>query len=317
VIVISADQVFELLPMPAAIDAVRHGFELLAAGRVSQPPRQALDDGSVLLMMARVEDHDERVVKVISVTPANAERGLPTISATVILIDGATGATTALLDGAAVTALRTGAAAGVATDILASPGARSMAMLGAGAQAPSQIRAVVAVRGIEEVRVWSRAEARSRQLVARMATEFPDIAFKAGTIEQAIDRADIITCATRATTPLFDQRRLSGRVHINAMGAYRLDMVEIDPAIYGAAEIVAVDSIAAAREEAGDLVTALDRGLMSEDTIRLIGSIDGIRAEPLTGTTVFKSVGVAVQDWVTARAVSQAATASNSILAPR
>lgn len=314
-IVVPAALVFELLPMPEAIAAVRRGFELLAAGNVAQPPRQALDDGSVLLMMARVDGHDERVVKVVSVTPANAARGLPTISAFVLLIDGATGRAEAFLDGAAVTALRTGAAAGVATDLLAPRDSRVMAMLGAGAQAPFQIRAVAAVRRLEEVRIWSRSQDRSRRLADAMERDLPSIKFVVvDSVDGAVEGADVVTCATRAVTPLFERRRLTGRVHVNAMGAYRLDMVELDPEVYAAADVVAVDSLEAAREEAGDLVAALDQGLVSTDSIRLIGALEGIDVEALRGITVFKSVGVAIQDWVTARAVCEAARSQGSTL---
>ena len=207
------------------------------------------------------------------------------------------------MDAAALTALRTGAASGLATDLLADPASTVLAMLGAGDQAPDQVAGVCAVRPIREVRVYSRRSRRSRELCDRLQASYPGIAFApAASPEQAVNGADVICAATRATTPLFQAADLRRRVHINAIGAYRLDMSEIAPDVFGRADLVVIDQLDATLAEAGDVVAALHDGRLRRADLVEIGALLTGAAAPANraaqrGLSIFKSVGIAAQDW--------------------
>ena len=168
---ISGSLLRDLVPMRDAIDAVRHAYMKVSAGAIEQPTRLALKGGSALAMLARDSGSGATVLKALTIRPDNPKAGRPAIQALVVLFDGAPGAPSALIDGRSLTALRTGAASGVGTDLLAAEDARTMVMIGAGAQSADQIRAVCAVREIREVRVVSRTADSAQNLMSRMASE--------------------------------------------------------------------------------------------------------------------------------------------------
>ncbi|MDQ7028529.1 MAG: hypothetical protein Q9O62_01475 [Ardenticatenia bacterium] len=157
--VLTAEDVQRALPMSACIEAMRGAFAQLAAGEVDVPLRTRLvtPDGITLFMPAYLKQNHALGQKIVSVYEQNARRGLPTISAIVILLDATTGRPKAIVDGTALTALRTGAASGLATRLLACPESAVLTLFGAGAQAPAQVEAVLAVRPIREVRILSRS----------------------------------------------------------------------------------------------------------------------------------------------------------------
>ena len=292
--------------MRSAIDAVSEGFIALSSDKVDQPERLALADGSLLAMAARVSGRGA-VAKVVSVTEANRRLGLPTVQALVIWFEESTGEPIAIIDGAAVTALRTGAASGVATDLMAPAGSSTLAMIGVGDQALDQINAVVEVRPIREIRVASRSVATARNFIAAVGESYPDVTFHvtAG-VAEAVHGADVICTATTSLEPLLHLEDIPAHCHINAVGAYRPDMCEVSGGVLGAARTIAVDQIAAALTEAGDVIQGVRSGVIDVGDLVDLGTLlkSGFQRD---GITVFKSVGVAVQDWaVAAIAVARA-----------
>lgn len=296
-----AAAVTEALPMHELLDAVEGAYRGVAEGRDRSPLRThvALADGDLLLMPGIVEGATGSTVKVVTVRPGNAAHGLPTVQATVLWIDAA-GTPRAILDGATLTAMRTGAASGVGTRLLARTDAAVLALLGAGAQAPWQVRAVASARPIHELRVYARTAATREAFAAAMAAELgPRMTVVAtATAKDAVRGADIVCCATTSSEPVFDAQWLRPGVHVNGIGAYRPGMVELPPAAFGRAAIVAVDARSAAMAEAGDLLAALEAGELTADRVVELGSIgpEWAAGRDPGAITVFKSVGLAAQD---------------------
>jgi ornithine cyclodeaminase/alanine dehydrogenase-like protein (mu-crystallin family) len=278
------EELRERLPMAAAIEAMRVAY----GDDREVPQRVAL--GVSLFMPGRAGPHTG--IKVVSTVPGNPV-GL-------VAAFGPDGSPLGLVDGLTLTAIRTGAGAGLATALLAPPEARVLAMLGAGAMAPDQVDAVRTVRPIERVLVWSRTRARAQALVDRIGpgaevAESPDAAVAA---------ADVVTTATPATTPLFAAAAVGPTVHVNAIGAFTPAMAELPPPLLHAAWVV-VEDRAAAAQEAGDLLQA-DRAPDAE-----MGDLLAGRATPPPGTpTVFKSTGIASMDVAAAVAALRAPPAS-------
>jgi ornithine cyclodeaminase/alanine dehydrogenase-like protein (mu-crystallin family) len=268
--------------------------------------RVELPNGDLLLMPGVRDGGAGATVKLVTVTPGNAERGLPTIHALVVWLDAETGRPLALIDGETLTAMRTGAASGVATRVLARNDASTLALLGAGAQAEWQLRAVLAARPIRRVRVYARGAAGREAFAARMAELAGIEVVAAESAEAAVREADVVCCATTSSEPVFDAAWVAPGAHINGIGAYRLDMVELPPELFARASLVAVDSRAAARAEAGDLMAAVGGGLVAEEAVVEIGSIgaDWAATRPADAITAFKSVGLAIQDVAAAELIA-------------
>ncbi len=290
--------------MAVAIEAVAGGFAALSAGTATVPlrTRVALGDGAVgLTMPAALRTSPYHAVKLVNVVPANPRRGRPLVTALVLLFDAVTGDTLALIDGESLTALRTGAAGGVAARILAAPAAAVAALFGAGVQGREQLLALVAVRPIALVRVVTRSPAHAAALL-RWAAERPELAgvrLETATAEAAVAGAAIVVTATSSATPVFAGDRLTAGVHVTAVGAFTPGTRELDDQTIRGATVF-VDQRDAALAEAGEL-TGLGPG-----DVREIGEVLGGVAPGRTGVderTVFKSVGNAIQDLVVATAV--------------
>ena len=295
------------ISMAELLDAVESAYRDVAAGRDRSPIRSRLPlgEGDLLLMPGLREGGDGATVKIVTVISANAARGLPTVQATVVWLDAATGRPRAILDGETLTAMRTGAASGVGTRLLARPDASRLAMLGAGRQAEWQVHAVLAARPIQGVAVYARSPGARATFAARMAEATGLPVEPVDTAKAAVEDADVICCATTSSEPVFDAAWLRPGAHVNGIGAYRLGMVEIPPAAFGRATLVAVDSRAAAREEAGDVMAAVDAGSVAERSLVEIGSVsrDWAESRDADAITVFKSVGLAIQDVAAAEIV--------------
>lgn len=277
--VLSANETRQSLPMHDAIDAMRSAF----GPDVQIPLRQSV--GNSLVMPGRVGDHVG--MKVVSTVP-----GKP--SGIVVVFDGE-GVPVGIVDGPAITAIRTGAIAGLATDILAPSDASRFSMIGAGAMARDQIAAVLAVRDVDTITVWSRERTKACALAKEVGGTCAD------TPDEAVSGATIVTTATPSTRPLFNDSALGQHVHVNAIGAFTPEMVEL-PAAFVRDAYVVVDDIEAAAAEAGDLILAN----RTPDA-----SMSELLTDPLPqhhGRTLFKSVGVASQD------VAAAVTALNNAL---
>jgi ornithine cyclodeaminase len=316
-IFISGARLRELVPMRDAISAVRIAFEKVSNGRIEQPTRLVAAGGAAVAMLALDSDSGNSVVKALTVRPDNPGAGRPAVQAVVIYFDGRTGTPEAVLDGTSLTALRTGAAAGVATDLMADPKARVLAVIGAGGQCADQVRAVCSVRPIAEVRIASRTYENSVDVAKRLQDEFPKLKFSAATTNtQAATGADVICTVTGASQPLFGEEGLASNVHINAMGAFTPTMCELPPEVLRKACVVAVDELEAAEAEAGDLLQAVAGGYLKwADVVELGAIARGLR--PRAGWTVFKSVGIGAQDLEVAElAVSRARVGTPSESTP-
>lgn len=304
--VLSDGDVRRAITMAEAIKVVRDAYVQLSAGEAVVPLRTSLrvwsQDGVTLFMPAYLATSEALGAKIVSVFPENPKQGLPTIHAVVFVIDPTTGCPMALMNGAYLTALRTGAASGVATDLLCRSDARVAAILGAGAQARTQLEAICTVRPIEKVWVYDLAPETAVAYVEEMRVHgapIPADLLIAGSAAQAVCEADVICVATTSLRPVFDDADLKPGVHINGIGSYRPDMQEIPAKTVLRSKLV-VDSRSASLAEAGDLVVALKEGLITEGHVH--GEIGEVAAGRVPGresyeeVTLFKSVGVAVQD---------------------
>jgi len=317
-LVLTRRDVQELVPMSRAIELVKQAFRDLSLGRAQSPLRTPLEvvdhNGTVLFMPAFVPSTGGLGLKVVSVFPDNPRlHSKPTIHAAVLTVDPMTGEPSALLDGTYLTALRTGAASGAATDLLARHDAETLLIIGAGAQGPTQAWAVLTVRPIRKVYVYDRNYEAAATFGDRLRQLMPDCSAEVIPIEDpltVLPRVDVICTATTAREPLFPDKLVPAGVHINAIGAFTPEMQEIPPETVARAYVV-VDALSAALAEAGDLIKPLRAGLINEEHIRtelgqiVAGDRPG-RTSP-EQITLFKSVGNAVQDLaVAAEAVSQA-----------
>lgn len=281
------------LALTAVISAVREAFIDFHHGDFDLPVRVSFGDGRILTMPVHHRPSGTAVVKVLRIEP-NRD---PAISGVIVWTAENR---EAVFDAAELTAIRTGAASGVATDLLAAPDAAVMTIIGAGAQAYHQVAAVLAVRPIREVRISVRTRLRADALVARLRETHPDVRTTVvSDLPLALRDSDILTCATSATTPVFDAADLPARIHINAVGSYRLDMRELPAEAFAGADVV-IDSWDAVREEAGDLMPALRSGHLHEASVSELGARLHDNTGPRAPRTIFKSVGLAIQDWAAA-----------------
>jgi ornithine cyclodeaminase len=304
--IISREEVKSAISMAQAIETVKSAFAQLSRGRARVPIRTQLGiplhDGVTLFMPAYLEETDELGMKMVSVFSGNIEQGLPIINAMVTLVDPETGLPTAIIDGTYLTALRTGAASGAATDLLARGNARSVAVLGTGVQGRTQLQAVCTVRSIERVLVFDTrrgAAEKFRNEMAEAGSPIPQRIDVAPTAKEAVSEADVVCTATTSTTPVFLDSDVRPGTHINAIGSFTPQMQEL-PAETVARALLVVDSREAVWAEAGDLIIAKKRGLITEASVHAeIGEIVAGTKPGRSGddqVTLFKSVGNAVQD---------------------
>lgn len=288
-----------LLRLDRLIPAIRQGLIDLSARRVLQPMRMVMDIPAEqgLLFLKPALTRDALATKLITLIPGNPQRGLPTLLATIVLMDPSTGRTLAVMDGTWITALRTAAVSAVGVDALAAPGPKVVAMLGSGALARSHALALRAVREVSELRIWSR----DPQNVERCARDVDGIGF--ADAEQAVRGADIVCTLTNASEPVLRGAWLKRGAFVAAVGAPRPTWRELDDAAMR--NVVVADSRESANEESGDVI------LSGATVYAEIGEIlAGARPPPARGTTViFKALGQAVEDAVAARLVYDAALA--------
>ncbi len=314
--ILDAEATRQALPMPALIAAMKRAFAALSAGEVVMPQRAHMRlpaaGGTLFSMPAWVHTSqgDALAVKVVSVYPGNPQAGLPLVQAAVLTLDAATGRPLALLEGNVLTARRTGAASGAATDLLARPDSRTAAILGAGVQARTQLEAVCAVRPIQRAWVYAPTRAHAETFARQMSARLGIPVQAAESPAQALEQADVVCAATTARGPVFSDADVRPGTHINGVGSYTPQMVELPPQTLGRAAVF-VDSRAAALAEAGEIIQAIQRGLLNPAAMTELGLLVNGEAEGRTSPeqiTVFKSVGVGVQDALAAQvALAQSA----------
>ncbi|MGB9839776.1 ornithine cyclodeaminase family protein [Thermovenabulum sp.] len=317
-LILSAEDMKKVLTMNEAIEAVKKAYITLAQGNCVVPLRTNIAakkyNGQILFMPSYVEGVDFAGVKIVSVYPENINKGLPSVPATMILVDGSTGIVNAIMDGTYLTRMRTGAASGVATEILARKDAKKALLFGTGGQAQTQLWALLCVRKLEEVYVFDIDFNRAKQFAEKMNDTFNDYGAKITAVENSEDvlpEVDIITTATTSKKPVFNGNLIKKGVHINGIGAYTPEMQEIPEEAVLKADKIYVDSLEACMAEAGDLIIPINKGVINKEKITgeigklLTGELPGRTSE--SEITMFKSVGLAVQDVVTAAKIYEKA----------
>jgi ornithine cyclodeaminase/alanine dehydrogenase-like protein (mu-crystallin family) len=295
----------EAIGMLTAIELMREAFRLLSAGKVRVPLRTSIEtddkSGMALFMPSYVPEWKLFGLKVVSVFGEN-KPPMPVIHGQMLVMDATNGRVVAMLDAPAVTALRTGAASGLATDLLAKKDAGILAIFGTGKQAWTQIAGVCAVRKIKKVLIKGRSAANEAAFSRRVHETFNVATTSLG--EQAnLKEADIICTATTSLEPLFKLSDLKPGIHINAIGSYKPTMRELGEDVIAISRLV-VDQRRASLHEAGELVIPIKTGQLTEEAIH--GELGEIVAGKPGRTypeeiTVFKSVGNAIQDLAIAR----------------
>lgn len=298
---VSADEVGQLVSMGDTVEALRGAFRV----RHDDPPRAIVEltvdpaqPRTMLSMPSRLDGVGG--CKLISVFPENIAHGSPAIQGLYVLFSAIDGRVRALFDGAALTGLRTPAASALATDYLASHEVTSLGVFGTGVQAAAHVEAMLAVRpGITSVVVSSGSNDRAINLASQLAAAY-GLDTSAGTARESAS-CDIICACTKATRALFDVGDIGPGTHINAVGAFRPDQLEIDASVVAGAAVF-VDHLAAAQEEAGDLIQAASGDGWGWDQVAgdLVDLVNG-RRPTSDSPTLFKSVGLSIEDLVVAR----------------
>lgn len=296
---IDHDGALELVQMNEAIDAVRSAFVDFEADSFEMPTRIPLADRQFLFMPTYHRPSGSAVIKSLSL---NFDR-TPPIAGTVTLVE-LSHDKSLIIDAEAVTVLRTGAASGVATDLLAPRHASRLAMFGAGAQAYYQVQAVNAVRPLTAVKVVDLDVTRAERLVARLKTLLPDADISVEPdSDKALSDAEIVNCATTSRQALFSIDSLPQEVHVNAIGAFKPGMRELPDELFAAATVV-VDDRASVLAEAGEIIDAVAAGAVAAEDLTPLGL--ALQQPPSRSSwTVFKSVGIAAQDWAIANLLAR------------
>jgi len=307
-LLLSESVIRQCLDMPLLIDAMSGALAEFSAGRVTQPVRTVLEVGAEKnyfgVMPASIDGSQSVGTKLVTVYPGNHAKGLTSHLATIVLLDHATGGLLALLDGRYITEARTAAVSAVSVKILARPEATTLAILGSGVQATSHLEAIRHVRAITDVRVWSPT-AEHRESFARDASTSTGLAVRAcASASDAVRGADIIVLATASKTPIINDADVAEGTHICAVGACRPDQREMPTALVARARFI-VDSRAAALKEAGEILIPISEGAVSATHIAaelgdiVNGAVPG--RQHAQQITIFKSLGMAVEDVVAAQ----------------
>jgi thiomorpholine-carboxylate dehydrogenase len=283
---LNEEQVRKHLQMVDLIPAMEKALIDFSTGKVTQPVRSVIKVevaaaiGFLGLMPALTQDG--LGLKAVTFYPSNAERGIPTHMATIFVVDPETGTPLAIMDGRLITEMRTAAVSATATKLLAQPDAKILAILGSGVQARSHVEALRFVRRFEEIRVWSP----NWEHAKRFANE---VGAKAISAEEAVRGADIIVTATNSKTAVLKGSWLKPGCHVNAVGACRPDWRELDDEAMS--NVVFVDSREGALKESGDVILSGAK-IYAELGEALAGKVPARANE----TTIFKSLGMAVED---------------------
>jgi len=288
--------------MKECVEEISRSFALQARGAVESPLRTRLGapSGDVLVMSSLVKRaKPEGSVKVVSIFPGNRGK-IPVVTATVLLVDGETGATKAVLEGTKLTALRTGAVSGLSCRYLARKDSRTLGVVGAGVQAFQQVAGLVCeLPGIEKVKIFSLVPAMSKAIAKACSKKFKVEARAEDAVSKCVRGSDVVVTATTSKTPVFDGRDVQDGTHVIAMGAYRPDARELDTSLVARGSIF-VDSREAVLEEAGDLLIPIREGAITRDAIKaelselVVGSRRGRTSD--SEVTIFKCVGLAFED---------------------
>ncbi len=290
--------------MVEAIDSMVHAFACLSSDQCFVPKRYItkMRDESLTFLVkpAFIKDHDKSSIKILTQKNSNFIPDIPTILGVVLLIDNVTGEILSIMDGEFITALRTGAASGLATKYFSKEDSRNLAIFGCGSQGRTQLSAVTAVRNIENIWVFDKSREQAESFIEEMNKE-TSLQIKYTGDLAILKDVDIICTATNSTKPLFNKNHIKKGTHINAIGSFQPKMQEIDPEIIKSSRIF-LDDKDACINESGDLIDA-DQNTKKENIIGEIGDYVLYKIKgriSLDDITIFKSVGTAIQDLVIA-----------------
>jgi alanine dehydrogenase len=299
---LSRENVRKILTVEEAIPAVRNAFIQLSAGEVDAPQRMHLDipqyEGVELIKPVYSPQSKRIAIKVISLFKNNAMKKLPHSHALMILLDAETGIPMAVMDADYLTAIRTGAASGLATGLLSRKEARTLSLIGAGPQAAAQAKAMMAVRNINKISIYDPSKERASKLANNLSSRYAAEISISSTVGSLYD-SDIICTATTSSVPVFSDKQITSGVHINGIGSFKPENREIPTETVKRSRLF-VDQREACLKEAGDIVIPIREGVIDEHHILAeigevaAGSNEGRTSE--NDITVFKSVGNAVQD---------------------
>lgn len=296
-----------LLTMADTINAVESAFREKGLGHVQMPSKVYVyykkHDGDLRVMPSYLEGSDKSGMKVVNVHPNNpVSKGLPTIMAIITLIDPSTGAPLAIMDGTLITALRTGAASGVATKYLARKDSQIVGLVGAGRQAISQLEAISEAISISEVNVCDRNKELAQRFINKVEEQYTFNFTAMNSVEACIGASDIISTITPSRKPIVQDKWVKNGTHINAIGADAPGKQELDPKILKRAKII-VDDLEQACHS-GEVNVSISKGILNQKNIH--GELGEIVCEVRKGResddeiTIFDSTGLAIQDVVTA-----------------
>ena len=310
ILILKESDISSMITMKDIIEADKEALSIYSSKKSNIPLRSNLNvpefNGQCLFMNGYAAPAKALGVKIVSVYPDNINKNIPSVPATMVLVNAETGMVNSLIDGTYLTRLRTGAISGLATDILARKDSKIFALFGTGGQAVTQLEAVLTVRNIEEVRVFDISKERAEEFAKKMSDKFGKKfnvkIFAAESSDAAIDNADIITTVTTSKKPVFDANKVKKNAHINGVGSYTPEMQEIPGDILVKANKIFVDTRDGAINESGDLITPIKDGLIKKE------KINGELGEVINGVikgrenddemTFFKTIGSAVLDLV-------------------
>ncbi|HRD71030.1 MAG TPA: ornithine cyclodeaminase family protein [Legionella sp.] len=302
---LSLGEVKQSITMSQAIDAMERAFTQLANQQVKLPLRTAIsidEEKALTLTMPAYLAQDKTLgLKVVSIFPNNLAKNMPSITGFIMLLDASTGEPKVLMDAAYLTSLRTGAVSGLATKYFARDNANHVAIIGSGAQSLTQLEAVTAVRNITRVSIWSRNMKNAEEFAKKLEKQYDIKVYEH--VSQAVRDADIICTATSSTEPLIHLNDIQPYVHINAIGSHSRSMQEISQDVLGNS-VVFVDQLEAVLSESGEVIKAVEQNTLKKETIIEIGQwLLRKDMDYKNHSTVFKSVGLAIQDLSVAEVV--------------
>lgn len=313
VLVLSAADIGHLLDVDLAIASQQVAFEAMGRGEALLPARLLIDgaeDSVSFCYAARLASSGGAVCKFGSVNPSNADRGIPTISAMITVLDGTDGRPVAIMDGTTVTTLRTSAASAVAVRALARVGSSRLAVLGSGVQADAHVRAVSRVLALETVCIWGVDPEQSQALAVALDKEFDFEVTAASTSEEAVREADIVAGCTTSFEPVFEASWLRAGATVISIGSFAANRAEVPQDLLKLAQAIVVDDLDTALEHAGPVVQAVASGLITPDRMTTLGEVvTGAKPgrKQQSDIIYYNSVGIGVQDAAAAIAVLEAA----------
>lgn len=307
-LILNSSELQALLEIPEVITVIEQAFLELSRGRCVIPPRFSLEvadrQGLVLYMPCYMGEGGTLGIKVVSVYTSNPKRNLPTVIAAYLLLDADTGSPLAFMDGVYITAIRTAATSAVATKYLARRDSRTLGIFGAGVQGRFHLWALLSILAFEEVRVYDLNMEKARELAGEMQERHRVPVMVAPSPQKLVEASDVIVTATTSLVPVFEGRDLRPGTHVNAIGAFTPVTREVDSDAILQSRVV-VDSYQGAWTEAGDILIPLNEGIIGRDHVKaelaeVVAGEKKVRLSP-EDITLFKSVGLAIEDAATAK----------------